>query len=127
VLGSFVVTVFILGLAFGPLVWVPLAEIYGRLIVQHVGCAGFLLFTIACAVSKSMGVIIGMKLLQGTFAAASLTNGGAIIADMVRQEERGFAMAMYTLGILLGPSVGPFAGGFLAAAKGWRWVFGSSR
>jgi multidrug resistance protein len=123
VLGSFVVTVFVLGLAFGPLVWAPLAEIYGRLIVQHVGCAGCLIFTIACAVSKSLSVLIGMRLLQGTFAAASLTNGGAIIADMVRQEERGFAMAMYTLGILLGPSVGPVAGGFLAAAKGWRWVF----
>ena len=122
-LGSFVVTVFVLGLAFGPLVWAPLAEIYGRLIVQHVGSAGFLLFTIACALSTNLSMLIGMRLLQGTFASSSLTNGGAIIADMVRQEERGFAMAMYTLGILLGPSVGPVAGGFLAAAKGWRWIF----
>jgi multidrug resistance protein len=122
-LGSFVVTVFVLGLAFGPLVFGPLSEIYGRLIVQHVGNIGFLLFTIACALSTSLSMLIGMRLLQGAFAAASLTNGGAIIADMAHQEERGFAMAMYTLGILLGPCVGPVAGGFLSAAKGWRWVF----
>lgn len=47
----------------------------------------------------------------------------AIVADMVRQEERGFAMAMLTLGVLMGPVIGPVTGGFLAAAKGWRWVF----
>jgi MFS family permease len=88
-----------------------------------VGSIGFVIFTIACALSTSINMLIGMRFMQGTFAAAQLTNGGAIIADMVRQEERGFAMAMYTLGLLLGPSVGPVAGGFLAAAKGWRWVF----
>ena len=67
--------------------------------------------------------LIGMRLLQGIFAAVPLTNGGAIVADMVRQEERGFAMAMLTLGVLMGPVIGPVTGGFLAAAKGWRWVF----
>lgn len=84
---------------------------------------GFLVFTIACAESKSLGTLIGMRLLQGVFAAVPLTNGGAVIADMVKQEERGFALAMLTMGILLGPTVGPVCGGFLAAAKGWRWVF----
>jgi MFS family permease len=68
-------------------------------------------------------MLLGKRFLQGTSASASLTNGGAIIAKMVRQEERGFAVSMYTLGILLGHSVGPAAGWFLAAAKGWRWVF----
>lgn len=32
-------------------------------------------------------------------------------------------MSMYSVGFLLGPAVGPVAGSFLAAAKGWRWVF----
>lgn len=68
-------------------------------------------------------MLIGMRLLQGVFASVPLTNGGGIIADMVIQEDRGFAMAMFTLGTLLGPVIGPVSGGFLAAAKGWRWVF----
>ena len=84
---------------------------------------GFLVFTIACAESKSLGTLIGMRLLQGIFAAVPLNNGGAVIADMVKREERGFALAMFTMGILLGPVVGPVGGAFLAAAKGWRWVF----
>jgi predicted MFS family arabinose efflux permease len=42
---------------------------------------------------------------------------------MIKQEKRGFAMSMFTLGVLVGPIIGPVAGGFLAASKGWRWVF----
>lgn len=122
-LGSFVVTIFVLGLGTGPLIFAPLSEIYGRLPIQHVGNVGFLMFTIACAESKTLGTLIGMRLLQGIFAAVPLTNGGAVIADMVKQEERGFALSMFTMGILLGPIVGPVCGGFLSAAKGWRWVF----
>jgi MFS family permease len=57
------------------------------------------------------------------FASVPLTNGGGIIADTVKQEERGFALAIYTMGTLLGPVVGPVAGGLLAAEKGWRWIF----
>jgi MFS family permease len=64
-----------------------------------------------------------MRLLQGIFAAVPLSMGGAVIADMVKQEEREFALSMFTMGILLGSIVGPVCGGFLAAAKRWRWVF----
>jgi multidrug resistance protein len=122
-LASFVVTVFVLGFATGPLLFAPLSELYGRTIVQHTGCIGFVIFSVACALSTSLNMLIGMRLLQGIFAAVPLTNGGAIVADMVRQEKRGFAMAMLTLGVLMGPVIGPVTGGFLAAAKGWRWVF----
>ena len=122
-LATFVVTIFVLGLATGPLLFAPLSEIYGRLSVQHAGCIGFLVFSIACALSTSLKMLIGMRLLQGIFASVPLTNGGGVIADTVHQEERGFAMSMFTLGVLLGPVIGPVAGGFLAASKGWRWVF----
>ncbi|TVY64176.1 Efflux pump radE, partial [Lachnellula suecica] len=122
-LGSFVVTVFVLGLAMGPIVFAPLSEIYGRMYVQHAGLIGFFVFTVACAVSSSLNMLIGFRLLQGIFGSVPLTNAGAIIADMVKQEVRGFAMAMFTLGVLLGPVVGPVSGGFLSAAKGWRWIF----
>ena len=122
-LGSFVLTVFLLGLGGGPLFWAPLSEIYGRLPVQHAGSVGFLAFTIMCAESKSMAMLVVARLLQGTFASMSLTNGGGIVADTIKQEERGFAFSFYTMGILVGPSVGPVVGGFLSEAKGWRWVF----
>jgi MFS family permease len=114
ILGSFVVTVFVLGFAAGPLLFAPLSEMYGRLLVRHIGSIRFSIFSVACALLKNLNTLIGMRLLQGIFAAALLTNGGAIIADMVKQEERGW----FTLGILLGSVVGPVCGGFLAAGKG---------
>jgi hypothetical protein len=85
-LASFVVTVFVLGFATGPLLFAPLSELYGRTIVQHTGCIGFVIFSIACALSTSLNMLIGMRLLQGIFAAVPLTNGGAIVADMIKQE-----------------------------------------
>ena len=123
ILGSLVLTIYVLGLATGPLVFAPLSELYGRLPIQHAGNLGFLIWTIACALATNLNMLIGFRLVQGIFAAVSLTNGGGIIADTVRQEERGFALAMFTLALLAGPTIGPVCGGFLAAATGWRWTF----
>ncbi|KAF1992215.1 MFS general substrate transporter [Aulographum hederae CBS 113979] len=123
ILSSFVITIFVLGLAFGPLFFAPLSELYGRLVLQHVGNIGFVAFTVACAVATDLGMLIVFRLFVGIFSSVFLTNGGGIIADMVRQEERGFALAMFTVGVLLGPVVGPVSGGYLGAAAGWRWIF----
>lgn len=44
------------------------------------------------------------------------------IADTIPQQERGFAIGIFMVGILAGPVVGPVPGSFLAAANGWRWI-----
>jgi multidrug resistance protein len=122
-LGSLVVTIFVLGLATGPVICAPLSETYGRTPVQYAGNIGFLVFTIACAVSSDFQMFIVFRLFQGIFASVPLTQGGAIIADMVRQEERGLALSIFLMGPILGPSISPVPGGFLASSEGWRWTF----
>lgn len=122
-LGSFVVSVYILGYAFGPLVIAPLSELYGRLIAYHTCNVLFLVFTIACAVSSNMNMLIGFRFVQGVFGSCPLTIGGGTIADVIRQEKRGGATAIWALGPLLGPVIGPVAGGFVSQSLGWRWVF----
>lgn len=122
-LASFVVSVYVLGFAFGPLLIAPLSEIYGRAPVYHVCNVGFVAFLAACALAPGLGSLIAFRFLSGVFGSCPLTNGGGSIADMVRQESRGAAMAAFSLGPLIGPIIGPVAGGFLTAAKGWRWVF----
>ncbi|TLD26513.1 hypothetical protein PspLS_05227 [Pyricularia sp. CBS 133598] len=122
-LGSLVVSIYVLGYAFGPLIIAPLSEIYGRSIVYHVCNFGFIVFVIACAVAPSMDSLIVFRFITGLFGSCPLTNGGGSIADMIVQEKRGVAMSIYTLGPLLGPVIGPVAGGFLSGAKGWRWCF----
>src|ERR1700712_4571259 len=122
-LASFVVSVYVLGFAVGPLVIAPCSEMYGRLILYHICNVLFLLFTVACAISPRLNTLIGFRFLAGFAGAAPMTLGGGTIADLVKQERRGVAMALYTIGPLVGPIVGPMAGRYLAKAKGWRWVF----
>ena len=122
-LASFVVSVYVLGYAFGPLIIAPLSELYGRVPVYHVCNVLFIVFSIACAVSTNLNMLIGWRFLQGTFGSCPLTIGGGTISDMIRQEKRGGVMAIWALGPLMGPVIGPVAGGYLAQAKGWRWVF----
>ncbi|KAI4719142.1 MFS general substrate transporter [Aureobasidium sp. EXF-10727] len=122
-LAAFVVSVYLLGFAVGPLLISPLSEIYGRRPL-YVACnVGFLVFTVACAVASSMSQLIVFRFFAGCFGVSPVTLGGASIADMIPQEKRGAAMALYAMGPLLGPVIGPVAGAYLASAEGWRWVF----
>ncbi|KAL8897001.1 MAG: hypothetical protein Q9207_007436, partial [Kuettlingeria erythrocarpa] len=122
-LASFAVSIYILGFAFGPTVLAPLSELYGRVPVYHVCNTLFVIFTVACAVSSNLNMLLAWRFFEGLFGSAPLTNGGGTIADMIVQEKRGGMMAIFTMGPLMGPVIGPVAGGFLAEAKGWRWVF----
>ena len=122
-LASFVVSVYVLGYAAGPVVLAPLSELYGRLPLYHCSNLGFLVLTVACAVSSNLNMLIGFRFIEGLFGSCPLTIGGGTIADMIVQEKRGGVMAIWALGPLMGPVIGPVAGGYLSQAAGWRWVF----
>ncbi|KAL7269161.1 hypothetical protein RUND412_008182 [Rhizina undulata] len=122
-LASFVVTVYVLGFAVGPLLLSPASEFYGRSLIYNVSNICFLACTISCAEAKSMGMLIAFRFLAGCFGAAPLSIGGGTIADVVEPAKRGAAIAIFAMGPLFGPVIGPVAGGFLSQAKGWRWDF----
>ncbi|CAJ0538534.1 Ff.00g065950.m01.CDS01 [Fusarium sp. VM40] len=120
---TFVVSIFVLGFAFGPLLMAPLSEIYGRTPVYHVCNSLFVLFMVGCALSENVGMLMAFRFLSGFVGVAVVTCGSGSIADMVPAEQRGGAMAVWSIGPMLGPVVGPVCAGFLVEAKGWRWVF----
>ena len=122
-LASLAVSVYILGFGIGPLVLSPASELWGRNIVFNVSNVLFVAFTVACAVSTSLPMLTGFRFLAGCAGSAAPTIGGGTIADVMPPEKRGKAMAVYVMGPVLGPSLGPVAGGFLAQAAGWRWIF----
>ncbi|QDS72867.1 hypothetical protein FKW77_007382 [Venturia effusa] len=122
-LATFVVSVYLLGFAFGPLAVAPLCEIYGRLPVYFSCSALFVVFSIACAVSSSLNMLIGFRFLMGCVGVAPLTIGAGTIADIMPVERRGRAMAIYSIGPLVGPVIGPVGGGYMVEAVGWRWVY----
>ncbi|KAI1823278.1 cycloheximide resistance protein [Xylaria intraflava] len=122
-IATFVVSVYLLGFAVGPILLAPLSEIYGRIPIYHVSNLGFVAFSIACALAPSLNSLIAFRFLAGLFGVAPVTNGSGTIADMVPQKHRGVVLSVYTIGPLLGPIIGPIGGGFLSNAKGWRWNF----
>lgn len=120
-LGSFAVSVYILGFAVGSLLLSPLSEIYGRCIVMNSANTFFCCFTLGCALAPSLGELIAMRFFAGIGGSACLTIATGVIADMFVPEQRGKAVALYSMGILFGPILGPICGGFIAQEVGWRW------
>lgn len=76
-LGSFVVSIYILGYAIGPIIIAPLSELYGRLWVYHYSNVLFFIFTIACAVSSNLNMPVSFRFLAGCAGSAVLTMGEA--------------------------------------------------
>lgn len=123
VLSAFVVSVYLLGYTFGPLLLASMSEIYGRRPVLFGANVFFCVWQIGCALAPNLASLIIFRFLAGIGGSGCLTIGGGVIADLFRTEKRGMATAIYSLGPLFGPVVGPICGGFIAARAGWRWIF----
>jgi multidrug resistance protein len=120
---TFVVSIFVLGFACGPLLLAPLSELYGRVIIYNVTNVLFLAFTVMCAVSENESMLLAARFLSGFAGVATITIGSGTIADIMPREKRGKAVSIWSVGTILGPMVGPIIGGYVARAFGWRWMF----
>ncbi|KAF5355774.1 hypothetical protein D9756_004068 [Leucocoprinus leucothites] len=106
--------------SFSPLLWGPLSEQYGR---RPVNIYPFFIYAIAAALAKTTVQILLFRFIGGVFAAAPLTNSGAVISDIWDAETRGKALALFTLAPFAGPAIGPTVAGFVGDNTSWRWVF----
>ncbi|QKX62008.1 uncharacterized protein TRUGW13939_09164 [Talaromyces rugulosus] len=123
VLLELTLSIFILAYAIGPLFLGPLSETYGRAIVLQLANLFYLAFNIGCGFSQSKGQIIAFRFLSGLGGSVPLAVGGGVLGDCFTAEERGKAMAVFSLAPLLGPAIGPIVGGFISENTTWRWVF----
>lgn len=120
---SLVLSIFVLAYAVGPLFLGPLSEIFGRVIVLQVANLLYLIFNLACGFAQTSGQLIAFRFLSGLGGSAPLAIGGGVLSDLFTAEQRGKAISIYSLAPLLGPAVGPIAGGFITENTTWRWVF----
>ncbi|KAF4609509.1 hypothetical protein D9613_012296 [Agrocybe pediades] len=119
-------SVFILGYCVGPLFLGPLSEIYGRSRVLQLSNLFYLAWNIGCGFAQNKSQLIAFRFLAGIGGSAPLSIGGGVLGDVWRAEERGRAIAIYSLAPLLGPVIGPVCAGWIAARSTWRWVFWST-
>lgn len=122
-ISTLAITLYILGIALGPMVLSPLSEVYGRLPVYHAANLAFVAFVIGNALSTNVAQFIVFRFLSGCAGGVPMALGGGSIADLTPSTNRGMAMTLFSLGPLTGPVLGPLVGGFIVADKGWRWTF----
>ncbi|MCW6507224.1 DHA2 family efflux MFS transporter permease subunit [Lichenifustis flavocetrariae] len=100
-----------------------IANRFGRKRILLVSIAGFVIASILCGIAQSLIEIVGFRLLQGFFGAALVPLSQAILLDIYTPEERGSAMALFGVSVMVGPVLGPVIGGWLTDNISWRWVF----
>jgi DHA2 family multidrug resistance protein len=95
----------------------------GRKNVFLISIAGFTVASMLCGMAGSLFEIVGFRLMQGLFGAALIPLSQAVLLDIWPKEQHGQAMAIWGMGAILGPIMGPALGGWLTDNLDWRWVF----
>ena len=100
-----------------------LAGRFGRKRVFTISIVGFTVASALCGAAVSLEQIVLFRLLQGAFGAAMAPLSQAVMLDAYPLEERGPAMAVWGMGVMVAPIIGPVLGGWLTDDFSWRWVF----
>lgn len=97
VIGSFMVTIYLLGFVIGPLILAPLSEIYGRYPVVVLGNWFLCVWLLGCALSPTIAGVIVMRVLAGIGGSAAMVIAPAVVADVYPIERRASATATIIL------------------------------
>ncbi len=92
-----------------------------RLFLMSIG--SFTLFSLACGSANSLGTEVAFRIGQGMSGAYLIPLSQSIMLDTYPKEEHSKAMAIWGIGVMLGPVIGPTIGGYLTEISSWRWVF----
>jgi len=120
---TWVLTSYIIAAAImtAPVGW--LAARFGRKALFVACLMGFTLASMLCGFAESLTQMVLFRLLQGMFGAALVPLSQATMLDLYPIEQRGSAMALWGMGVMVGPILGPTLGGYLTDVYNWRWVF----
>ena len=100
-----------------------LAARFGRKRLYLTSVAGFTFASVLCGAAITLPQLVVFRLLQGAFGAALVPLSQATLLDGYPREKHGYAMAIWGIGIMVGPILGPTLGGWLTENYNWRWVF----
>jgi len=100
-----------------------LADKFGRKRLFVWSVVGFTITSMLCGAAQNLPQIVIFRLLQGVFGAGLVPLSQAVLLDTYPREKHASAMAMWGVGVMLGPILGPTLGGWLTEYYNWRWVF----
>jgi len=100
-----------------------LASVLGRRRLLLIAVGGFTAASILCGIATGIGEMVLFRLLQGLFGAALVPVSQSTLLDAFPREKHGAAMAVWGMGVMVGPILGPPLGGWLTDNYSWHWVF----
>ena len=120
---AWVLTSYIIATAImtAPMGW--LASRFGRKQLLILCLSGFAVFSTLSGMAQSLEQIVSFRLIQGMFGAGLVPLAQSILLDIYPAEQRGPAMAVWGMGLMIGPVIGPPLGGILTDLFHWRFVF----
>ncbi|MBN8891809.1 MAG: DHA2 family efflux MFS transporter permease subunit [Rhodospirillales bacterium] len=118
VLTSYVVAAAIMT---APVGW--LASRFGRKNFFAACLVGFTVTSMMCGAAQSLEQMVAFRLMQGVCGAALVPLSQSTMMDIYPVQQRGSAMAIWGMGVMVGPILGPTLGGYLTNVYNWRWVF----
>ena len=104
-----------------PIGW--LADRFGRKKLFIIYVAGFTTASLLCALAQNIEQMVLFRLLQGMAGAALVPLSQSVMLDFYSLQERAKAMAIWGMGVMLGPIMGPTLGAWLTDNYSWHWVF----
>ena len=120
---AWVLTSYLMGSA----VFMPLTGFFtdrlGRKKYLLLSIAGFVVTSGLCGISTSLPEMVVFRLAQGVFGASLVPLSQAIMVETFPVEARGKAMAIWGMGVMVAPIMGPTLGGYLTESISWRWTF----
>ena len=120
---AWVLTAYIVAAAIATPLTGWLVDRFGQKNVFLASIGGFTVASMLCGLSNTLAEIVAARLLQGVFGAALVPLSQVVLLDINPREKQGSAMAIWGVGVMVGPILGPTLGGWLTDAYSWRWVF----
>ncbi|KAF0094473.1 MAG: emrB [Puniceicoccaceae bacterium 5H] len=115
------------GYACANVIMIPLAawlgSRFGRKSYLIFSLVGFTLSSAMCGLSTSLSMLIVARVLQGLCGGGLLAKAQSILFETFSREEQPAAQAIFGVGVIAGPVMGPVLGGFLTDTLGWRSIF----
>ena len=100
-----------------------LGDFFGR---KRYFVGSIIIFTVTsflCGASGSLSQLVFWRIVQGLGGGALMTVSQAVLFESFPRREAGMAMALFGLGVMVGPTIGPTLGGWLTDNYGWPWIF----